>query len=88
MSEQNAAIKRRQRLIFASIAGVLVVAAGLYLTTSEAKQTNAERAEDLKTRRAMTDVINPPGMADDFLSETGTRLQAVEGATERLEAHT
>jgi len=85
MSEQNTATKNRQRLWLAGGAAALVGAAALYLQTSGAPQTNAERAESLKTRRAMADIINPPGMADDFLSETGTRLASVEDTIGELE---
>ena len=67
----------------AGAAAVLV--AGVWVFSGDSGD-NQSRAEDLRRRTAMADVINPPGMADDFLSETGTRLAAVESAISRLES--
>ncbi|MEL7541371.1 MAG: TrbI/VirB10 family protein [Pseudomonadota bacterium] len=84
MSEANKKRQRQQRLGLAAAASVAVIAAGLWVFSGDGGD-NQSRAEDLRKRRAMTDVINPPGMADDFLTETGTRLRALEGAVSRLE---
>ena len=88
MSEENKSVQRRQRLLFAGVCAAAVLVAGVYIFSSGGQPTNAERAEDLKSRRAMADLINPPGMADDFLSETGTRLSSLESTVQRLEAST
>ncbi len=84
MSEENQARRKYQRFGLMAAASVAVIAAGFWVFSGD-EQNNQSRAEDLRKRRAMTDVINPPGMADDFLSETGTRLAAIEGAVTRLE---
>lgn len=84
MSEANKKRQLNQRLGLGAAAAVAVIAAGLWVFSGDSGD-NQSRAEDLRKRRAMTDVINPPGMADDFLTETGTRLRALEGAVSRLE---
>ncbi|MEM9375214.1 MAG: TraB/VirB10 family protein [Pseudomonadota bacterium] len=84
MSEENQTRRKYQRYGLMAAASVAVLAAGVWVFSGD-DQDNQSRAEDLRKRRAMTDVINPPGMADDFLSETGTRLAAIEGAVTRLE---
>ena len=84
MSEANKKRQLNQRLGLGAAAGVAVIAAGLWVFSGDSSD-NQSRAEDLRKRRAMTDVINPPGMADDFLTETGTRLRALEGAVSRRE---
>ncbi|MEM9377494.1 MAG: TraB/VirB10 family protein [Pseudomonadota bacterium] len=84
MSEENQTRRKYQRYGLMAAASVAVFAAGVWVFSGD-NTDNQSRAEDLRKRRAMTDVINPPGMADDFLSETGTRLAAIEGAVTRLE---
>ena len=85
MSEENKKRLTRQRLLMYGAGAAAVAAASVWIFSGDGTD-NQSRAEDLRRRKAMTDVINPPGMADDFLSETGTRLAAVEGAISRLEA--
>ncbi|ADM08222.1 putative conjugative transfer factor, TraB [Parvularcula bermudensis HTCC2503] len=85
MSEENKKRLTRQRLLMYGAGAAAVAAASVWIFSGDGAD-NQTRAEDLRRRKAMTDVINPPGMADDFLSETGTRLAAVEGAISRLEA--
>ncbi|MEM9838007.1 MAG: TraB/VirB10 family protein [Pseudomonadota bacterium] len=84
MSEENLKRRRAQRLVLGGASALAVTAAGFWVFSGEGSD-NQSRAEDLRRRRAMTDVINPPGLGDDFLSETGTRLASVEESVGTLE---
>lgn len=84
MTDQNHKRLGQQRLGLFVVAIVLVALAALYVFSSS-PNTNKTRADDLRRRQAMTDVINPTGITEDFLSGTGSRLQAVEEAVSRLE---
>jgi conjugal transfer pilus assembly protein TraB len=84
MSAANKERLTRQRLLLGGAAILAVTAAGFWIFSSDGGD-NQSRADDLRRRRAMTDVINPPGLGDDFLSETGTRLASVEDSVAGLE---
>ncbi len=86
MNDLNHKRLGQQRLGLIVVAIFLVGIAALYVF-STSPQTNETRADDLRRRQAMTDVINPTGITEDFLSSTGSRLQAVEDAVSKLEAH-
>ena len=73
-----------QRLGLIVVAIILIGMASLYVFSSS-PNTNQTRADDLRRRQAMTNVINPTGITEDFLSGTGSRLQALEEAVSRLE---
>ena len=73
-----------QRLGLIVVAIILIGMASLYMFSSS-PNTNQTRADDLRRRQAMTKVINPTGITEDFLSGTGSRLQALEEAVSRLE---
>ncbi|MEL7322571.1 MAG: TraB/VirB10 family protein [Pseudomonadota bacterium] len=85
MSEDNAKRQRMQRIGLIAVAAVGVLAAGTWIFSSDNSASNADRAEDLRKRRAMTDVINPPSLGNDFLAETGTRITSLEDSVRRLE---
>lgn len=85
MSEDNAKRQRVQRIGLIAAAAVGVLAAGAWIFSSGNSTSNADRAEDLRKRRAMTDVINPPSLGNDFLAETGTRITSLEDSVRRLE---
>ena len=85
MSEENAKRQNRQRIGLVVVAAIGVVAAGVWIFSSDSQASNADRAEDLRKRRAMTDVINPPTLGNDFLAETGTRIASLEDSVRRLE---
>lgn len=86
MNDLNHKRLGQQRLGLIVVAIFLVGIAALYVF-STSPQTNETRADELRRRQAMTDVINPTGITEDFLSSTGSRLQAVEDAVSKLEAH-
>ena len=73
-----------QRLGLIVVAIILIGMASLYVFSSS-PNTNKTRADDLRRRQAMTNVINPTGITEDFLSGTGSRLQALEEAVSKLE---
>lgn len=85
MSEDNAKRQRMQRIGLIGASAIAILAAGVWVFSSDNSGSNADRAEDLRKRRAMTDVINPPTLGNDFLSETGTRISSLEDSVRRLE---
>lgn len=85
MSEENTKRQRMQRLGLIGVSAIAVLAAGFWVFSSDGSGSNADRAEDLRKRRAMTDVINPPTLGNDFLAETGTRIASLEDSVRRLE---
>ncbi|WP_031555801.1 TrbI/VirB10 family protein [Parvularcula oceani] len=85
MSEENEKRLTRQRVLMYGLASVAVLGAGVWVFSGDGSD-NRSRAEDLRRRTAMADVINPPGLADDFLSETGVRIAALENGLSRIEA--
>ena len=85
MNDLNHKRLGQQRLGLIVVVIFLVGIAALYVFAST-PQTNKTRADDLRRRQAMTNVINPTGITEDFLSSTGSRLQAIEDAVSKLEA--
>ena len=88
MSEENAKRQQLQKLGLIGVSAAAVLVAGLWVFSSDGSSSNADRAEDLRKRRAMTDVINPPTLGNDFLAETGTRIKSLEESVRRLEEST
>ena len=51
MSEENAKRQNRQRIGLVVVAAIGVVAAGVWIFSSDSQASNADRAEDLRKRR-------------------------------------
>lgn len=84
MTDVNQQRLSKQRLgMFTVVIALFAVAAFWVFSTTP--NTNKTRADELRRRQSMTNIINPTGLTEDFLSGTGSRLKALEEAVSRLE---
>lgn len=84
MTDVNQQRLSKQRLgMFTVVIALFAVAAFWVFSTTP--NTNKSRADELRRRQSMTNIINPTGLTEDFLSGTGSRLKALEEAVSRLE---